>query len=94
MHSTAHASGIADSSVPPHASAAARQSAGRIRLPPANNEYRIALWIVAGRVDSFGKYRSSARFTASVRISKYRFKSNGCVWRAPARVAVRDMRVL
>jgi len=52
------------------------------------------LWIVAGFVDSFGKKRSNARFTASLRISKYCFRSNGCVWRAPARVAVRDMRVL
>src|SRR4051794_1255987 len=92
MHSTAQASGSASCSLPPQASAAARQTAGRIRLPPAKSEYRIALWMVAGRVFSLGKYESSARLTASVRLSRYDFRSNAIGFRAPARVAVRDMR--
>src|ERR1700722_20227240 len=75
MHSTAQASGIAAASFPPHASAAARHNAGRTRLPPANSEYRIALWIVAGLVLSFGRNLSSAAFTALVLRSRYAARS-------------------
>ena len=66
MHSTAQASGMAPAALPPQAAAAARHSAGRIRLPPAKSEYRIALWIVAGLADPAGRNRSSASLTADV----------------------------
>jgi hypothetical protein len=35
-----------------------------MRLPPANNEYRIALWMVAGLVDALGIMLSKVRFTS------------------------------
>src|SRR5215218_9457956 len=91
MHSTAQAWGRAASVFPPHASAAATVRAGRIRLPPANNEYRIARWIVVGFIDSFGRNLSSARFTAAVRVSRYFTRSIDPVRLAPARVAVSDI---
>ena len=61
--STAHAKGMASSHLPPQASAAASTSAGRMRLPPANIEYRMALCSVAGRVDGRGRRRPSAAST-------------------------------
>src|SRR4051794_34962000 len=70
MHSTAHASGMAWASFPPQAADAARHKAGRMRLPPAKSEYRIARWIVAGFASAEGKKRSKARLTASVRVAR------------------------
>ena len=56
MHSTAHANGKAVDEEPPHASAAPIVRIGRIRFPPANRLYRIALWIVVGLVRELGRY--------------------------------------
>lgn len=41
-----------------------------MRLPPANNEYRIARCIVAGFAFAGGKKRSSARLTALARLAR------------------------
>src|SRR2546423_7776988 len=76
MHSTAHASGMAWSSLPLQAAAAARQRAGRMRLPPAKTEYRIARWIVGGFVSSAGNNSSKARLTAAVRLERKASRSN------------------
>ena len=60
-------------------SAAAMQRMGRIRFPPANKLYRMALWIVSGPVCSGGASRSSvwsttrccaARYSSSVMCSR------------------------
>ena len=48
--------------------------------------------MVAGFVFSDGRNLSRARFTDSVRRSRYPFRSNAVGFRAPARVAVRDIR--
>ncbi len=66
MHSTAQARGMAAACDPPQASAAASTSAGRMRLPPAKSEYRMALWIVAGLAVALGRNRSRALSTSRV----------------------------
>src|SRR5580700_278121 len=74
MHSTAQASGMADASLPPTVSHAARQRTGRMRLPPAKMEYRMALWIVGGAVVSGGNSLSSAASTRAHMRSRYWFR--------------------
>src|SRR6266850_8011388 len=61
---------MASASFPPQADAAARHKAGRIRLPPAKSEYRMASWMVAGLVVAGGRNRSKARFTVSLRVAR------------------------
>src|SRR4051812_31213116 len=48
--------------------------------------------MVAGFTRSAGSDLSRARLTAALVFSRYAPMSNGCGWRAPARVAVPDMR--
>src|SRR5215470_2897130 len=50
--------------------AASRHRIGRIRLPPANTEYRIAVWIEEGCTPSPGSSRSSSASTARRSSSK------------------------
>src|SRR2546423_528276 len=93
MHSTAQAKGMASASLPPHAAAAARHKAGRIRLPPAKSEYRMALWMVAGLVVPGGRNLSKARLTISVRTARNRSRSKAVADNALERLAsvVADM---
>src|SRR5262249_33934472 len=92
MHSTAQASGMAFTRFPPQASAAARHKAGRIRLPPAKSEYRIARWIVPGLAVTGGRKRSSALLTARVDEFRKPCRSNGCLRSAPDILVVAAMR--
>ena len=78
MHSTAQAAGSASFAEPPQSSAEARARIGRRRFPPAKTLYRIALWMVAGFAEAFGRNPSSARSTALIR---ERMNSERLIWR-------------
>mmetsp|Transcript_18638 Transcript_18638/g.56304 ORF Transcript_18638/g.56304 Transcript_18638/m.56304 type:complete len:229 (+) Transcript_18638:1430-2116(+) len=72
--SMAQAAGMAHSTVPPTSSAAARHSAGRTRLPPASNEYRIDSFTSSGYC--MGTDLSRAWSMSSARCFMYCLKSN------------------
>src|SRR5437867_3154410 len=64
MHSSAQAGWSAGVTSLEKMRAASRHKIGRIRLPPANTLYRMAVWMEGGCVVSAGSSRSRAASTA------------------------------
>src|SRR5208283_1734356 len=64
MNSIAQAGNCAWATSSPKIRVASRHRMGRIRFPPANTEYLIAVWMEVGGTDSAGINRSSSASTA------------------------------
>src|SRR5687767_13867825 len=73
----AQAAGIASARSPPTASALARQSSGRSRLPPAVTLYRIASATTLGQSGGEGSARASAASISAWRAVRYSLRSIG-----------------